>query len=269
MNLLLSDPAFLFVASGAGYDPDAAAYIAAVETADGQALETAVKDAINAFVVGCKADGIWSAIKASCILAGARTLNGALVPLAGTAPTNYNFVSADYNRKTGLVGDGSTKYLNSNRNNNADPQDSKHVSVHVTTASSIQKVYIAASIGTAGTGATNLGVWVASSLPYVFARLNSNAASGTINLGGNTSGFIGANRSNSSAFVVRALSSNFIANVTSQSPLNANFTVLSESGTSYFSDGRIAFYSIGESLNLALLDARVTTLINAFAAAIP
>jgi hypothetical protein len=34
-------------------------------------------------------------------------------------------------------------------------------------------------------------------------------------------------------------------------------------------NARLAFYSIGESLNLALLDARVTDLINAFAAAIP
>jgi len=32
---------------------------------------------------------------------------------------------------------------------------------------------------------------------------------------------------------------------------------------------RLAFYSIGESLDLALLDARVTTLINAIDAAIP
>jgi len=65
---------------GAVSDPDAQAYITAVETADGQALETAVRTAINNFVVGCKADGIWNAIKASCILAGARTLAGALVP---------------------------------------------------------------------------------------------------------------------------------------------------------------------------------------------
>jgi hypothetical protein len=36
-----------------------------------------------------------------------------------------------------------------------------------------------------------------------------------------------------------------------------------------YSNARIAFYSIGESLNLTQLDARVTTLINAFAAAIP
>jgi hypothetical protein len=106
------------------FDADAQTYITAVETADGQALETATRYAINNFVIGCKQDGIWSAIKASCILAGARTLSGALVPLVGTAPTNFNFVSGDYNRKTGLVGDKSTKYLDSNRNNNADPQNS-------------------------------------------------------------------------------------------------------------------------------------------------
>jgi hypothetical protein len=34
-------------------------------------------------------------------------------------------------------------------------------------------------------------------------------------------------------------------------------------------NSRLAFYSIGESLDLALLDARVTDLINAFGAAIP
>ena len=77
------------------YDTDAGNYIQAVEgpAGDNQVLEPAVRQAINNFVVGCKQDGIWSAIKASCILAGARTLNGALVPLVGTAPTNNNFVS--------------------------------------------------------------------------------------------------------------------------------------------------------------------------------
>jgi hypothetical protein len=108
-------------------DPDAQAYLQAVEAADGQALEFEVARAIDNFVLGCKADGIWNAIKASCILAGARTRLGALTPLVGTAPTSFNFVDGDYNRKTGLVGDGSTKYLDSNRNNNADPQDSKHL----------------------------------------------------------------------------------------------------------------------------------------------
>ena len=115
------------------FDAEALAYITAVETADGQALETGVRIAINNFVVGCKQDGIWNAIKASCILAGARTLAGALVPLVGTAPTNFNFDSEDYNRKTGLKGNGSDKYLASNRNNNADPKDNKHLSVYIST----------------------------------------------------------------------------------------------------------------------------------------
>jgi hypothetical protein len=50
------------------YDEDAGNYIQAVETADGQALEPATRKAINSFVIGCKQDGIWTAIKASCIL---------------------------------------------------------------------------------------------------------------------------------------------------------------------------------------------------------
>ena len=53
-------------------DPDATAYLQAVEAADGQTLEIGIAQAVNDFVVGCKADGTWSAIKASCILAGGR-----------------------------------------------------------------------------------------------------------------------------------------------------------------------------------------------------
>jgi hypothetical protein len=116
---LLTEPTRIVLAKGYSLpdDADAVAYIDAVEAADGQALETATRMAINSFVKGCKADGIWPAIKASCILAGARTRLGALTPLAGTAPTSFNFVDGDYNRKTGLVGDGSTKYLDSTGTN--------------------------------------------------------------------------------------------------------------------------------------------------------
>jgi hypothetical protein len=50
------------------------------------------------------------------------------MPLVGSAPTNNGFIGigTDYVRKTGLVGNGSTKYLDSNRANNADPQNSNH-----------------------------------------------------------------------------------------------------------------------------------------------
>jgi hypothetical protein len=44
--------------------------------------------------------------------------------------------------------------------------------------------------------------------------------------------------------------------------------VFSNSPSTAPTDARIAFYSMGESLNLSLLDARLTTLINAYNTAI-
>jgi len=240
-------------------DPDARAYLAAVEAADTQALEPAVRLAVDAFVVGCKADGIWSAIKASCILAGARTLSGALVPLVGTAPTNFNFVSGDYTRKTGLVGNGSTKYLNSNRNNNADPQDSNHNAVYVSTT---------------GTGlAVHGGILSTNGSNQIGANARKSRSADALTGISLAAGFAGINRSTSTEFGYRVSNSTTTSAQTSQTPDSANVTLFaslgSGGGASTYGTHRLAFYSIGESLDLALLDARVTDLINAFAAAIP
>jgi hypothetical protein len=256
-------------------DPDAAAYITAVETADGQSLETATKVAIHSFVKGCKADGIWTAIKASCILAGARTLAGALVPLVGTAPTNVGglFVSGDYNRKTGLVGDGSTKYLNSNRNNNDDPRDNQHLSMYVSTQPSSPSTAIGARSASTAVGDTIINLNVTSpSVGFPFrSRLNDfNSGAGT--RATTATGLIAITRNSSSTFTTRISQSNEVITKTSAAPGSANFFVFARGnqGTAdIFTDARLAFYSIGESLDLALLDARVTDLINAFSAAIP
>jgi hypothetical protein len=234
-------------------DADAIAYVNAVETADGQLLEFGVGKAINDFVVGCKLDGIWNAIKASCILAGARTLAGALVPLVGTAPTNNNFVAGDYNRKTGLVGNGSTKYLNSNRNNNADPQDSQHLSCYVSTVGA--SIAMSMLVNGFATGASHIGaagVRSRNSVPLGSAM---------------TTGHNGISRSSSASYVQRVGGASTTLTQTSETPANDSIAIF-RSDTVYGTH-RIAFYSIGESLDLALLDARVTTLINAFAAAIP
>jgi hypothetical protein len=256
-------------------DPDAAAYITAVEAADtaaGQSggLETAVKVAIHSFVKGCKADGIWPAIKASCILAGARTLSGALVPLVGTAPTNVGglFVSGDYNRKTGLVGNGSSKYIDTQRAANQQPLNSLHLAVFATTADNgANKTYIGASS-------------LADVAQSTYIQIASNSVTYRINNGGThangagtATGFIGASRDTSSNFASRALGQNVTHAVSSTTAHQNTLHVFSRNlGTSEIfqaSAARLAFYSIGESLNLALLDARVTDLINAFGVAIP
>ena len=256
---------------GFAYDTDASAYIDAVEVADEiaspgiGALETATRYAINDFVIGCKQDGIWPAIKASCILSGARTLAGALVPLAGTAPTNVGglFVSGDYNRKTGLVGNGSTKRLNSNRLANADPINNAHASVYVTT---IPTTIFTALIGNENdvSGSTNIGANSPAS-SYFFRCQTSSAF---VRSDGFT-GLAGVSRNNSANYETRTRGSNQTTTATAQSPPSTATSIFAFTSGSNYSNGRLAFYSIGESLDLARLDGRVTDLINAFAVAIP
>jgi len=249
-------------------DPDAEAYIAAVEVADGEALETATKVAIHSFVKGCKNDGIWPAIKASCILAGARTLEGALVPLVGAAPTNVNFVAGDYDRKTGLAGDGSTKYLSTNRNNNADPQNNNHNAVWLSAYTSGDQ-YLLGSGSSTGSNfllARNSAAFFRNRFDN-FSASESFAATGSQFSGG----LFGMSRASSSVVNVtyrqntgQVFSSN---SETSATPTSAAVNLFRLSAA--YSNSRLAFYSIGESLDLALLDARVTDLINAIGAAIP
>ena len=244
-------------------DPDAAAYITAVETADGQALEEKVKIAIDNFVFGCKADGIWSAIKASCILAGARTLAGALVPLVGTAPTNFNFVSGDYNRETGLVGDGSTKYLDSSYAYPVSLQNNCHSSAWFS------------AVGTGGLPVATYGDASAngSFLAAVAARLYQPSGATFVPSDTATTGFRGISRSSSASFIYRRANTNETANIVSFAVTHQSLGMFARRRNTgaydNYSDARLAFYSIGESLDLARLDARVTDLINAIGVAIP
>ena len=258
MSLLISGDLRL----AAVFDPEITSYIAAVEAADGQALEPAVKTAYINFILGCKADGIWSAIKASCILSGARTLAGSLVPLVGTAPTNFNFVSGDYNRKTGLVGNGTTKLLGSNYNYNQIPQNNGHMAVHATTFNRISN-----KVGIGGYAEGGIAVDGANRICF---HLNSIGFVAGVVGGGSTPGLYGVSRSNSSNVSRRYFGISDLQTTASTAPVNQQIGVFAtQQSLAFYSTHRLAFYSIGESLNLALLDARVTALINAFAAAIP
>lgn len=252
----------------ASMDPDAIAYLTAVETADGQALEPAVRSAINDFVVGCKADGIWGAIKASCILAGARTLSGALIPLVGSAPTNNGpFVSQDYIRKTGLGDSSNTnKWLNSNRNNNLQSKNNVHSAVYETVYGNIAAIM---GCGTTTTESGVMNIGRAASPTRAFSRcqniLNeSDLTSATTN----AFGLLGVSRSASGQYILRFSGSNNTYTRTSADPYNGNIGIFKITGYASFSASRLAFYSIGESLDLEKLDTRVTALIAAFNGAI-
>jgi hypothetical protein len=259
----------LMVPRQTGYlssDADVRAYLAAVRIADGASLEIPVARAIEAFVLGCKSDGIWTAIKAACLLAGPRTLAGCLVPLVGTAPTNSNFVSADYNRKTGLVGNGSTKVLNSNRASDADPQNNFHQSVWATTVDTVGRVYI--GVGGAENGSSSMN----DNGTALGGRCRNNAYNESA--GRNVAGFLGQARTSGTEFIRRGNGGNATITIASQTPIATQtfrvFAVISSGGTvSTYSSARLAWYSIGEFLNMALLDARLATYISSIGSAIP
>ena len=251
-------------------DPDALIYIDKIEKVDGQNLEYDVAKAINDFVVGCKTDGIWDAIKACCILAGARTTNGALVPLVGAAPDPYNFDlvdDTDYDRKTGLQGNGSTKYLDSNRLASAQPQNSVHIAVYGAT---IQTNTTNMLIGALSNDAAQRATLFPASATQLYCQLHfgGNYAATHTSL---ASGFIGGNRSNSTEITTRAAGTSITGNATSTPPPAVDYFIFARNfnGPSQYSTSRLAFYSIGEALDLAALDTRVSTLITAIGAAIP
>ena len=255
-NRLMRPRASGYVAS----DADARAYIAAVRTADGQALEDNVAKAIDTFVRGCKTDGIWSAIKASCILCGARTLAGINIPLVGSTPTFNAFTASEYNRKTGLIGNGSTMWIDSSRNNNADPQNSKHLAVWRATAATND----AGLIGSSGTSTGDSHIYTGFS-SFIFRNNAATSASQPLSVM-TGAGFVGTSRSSSAEFSYRIGTTSYTASVTSQTPRNVNIRVFETGGRT---SARLAFYSIGEALDLALLGSRVSTLVSAIGAAIP
>lgn len=185
-------------------------------------------------------------------MVGARTLSGALVPLVGSAPTNFNFVSGDYSRITGLKGDASTKYLDANRSNNADPQNNKHLSV-----------YVSENFNTPGafagvrdeTGATNMG-FIVGAFTWMRNNANQDYQNGS---GQHPQNLLGVTRSTSSQMTSRISGSNTVSNITSQVPLDESINIFRRNGANVFPTGaRLSFYSIGESLDLALLDSRVS-----------
>ena len=277
----------LIVRPGFAYDTDASNYIDAVEAADQAdtpgigAMETAVRYAINDFVIGCKNDNVWTALKNSCILSGAKTLEGSFIDLKSCTKvlTNNNFAdgtysgsnytTGDYNRKTGLVGDATTKYLNSNRNNNADPQNSQHLSAYVTEqpdpTGSVNRAYLGTNWGLSGSSVIGRSGTTARPM-YAEMRYGTEFVGGTASA---TTGFFGASIGSSSTFSVRYSGTAVSQLSTSATPRNENINVFRNGGGSVYTANRLAFYSIGESLNLALLDARVSALITAFGVAIP
>lgn len=238
------------------YDVTALDYFARVEAA-GSTINGNNKDAINQFIVGCKADGIWNSIKASCILVGADTLAGALVPLVGTTPTNIGFVADDYSRTTGLIGNGSSKFLSSNRPGNTDPQNSRHCAVWVNQVDPVaaRRAYWGEYDG--GVFNTYLRTEIDNSV-----QGGINGASGVPSIT-KSAGIAALSRLNSTVNyryhgISGSVSGASVGAITAPTAIFAQSTTVAQN----YSASRLSFYSLGENIDLALLDARLATLMS-------
>lgn len=272
-------------------DIDADNYIKRVEAADQQGLELECKLAINNFVLGLKQDGLWNSIQHMCIISGARTLSGALIPLKGTAPTSTRFISSDYNRRTGLKSNGNSngalpsftnKFLDTNVPCSINgPFDALlHGSFYLTEKSTTPAgVYM--STGTDISEPTGMHFIIGyTALNQVFNRVrvyNSFSTTTTQNI--HLTGFIGATRSGSSSFFIRGnnITEQIFLVQTSTLP-STTYKLFSEqclaSGCGPYIGGtinsvlaRIAFYSLGNDVGsngLTNLNNRVKSLIDNF-----
>ena len=262
----------------AGFDRDAIGYLRAVEEADGAYLETSVKIAINNLVSGLKADNLWESMASTCLLCGPRTLAGALVPLRGDAPTSYGFVEGDFDR-VGLTGDG-TSYLDSNRLDTADPTNDRHIATYVTTAGTLGiRAYIESFDLTGGaTITTATGLREADS-PGNPATCSSQPVNpGTFPYDyispSKQTGFYAASRNNSSNFNYRYNGTSGQIARTAASVANASTYYVFASGrydtvVPYLTtNAKLAFYSIGSSVDLSKLDSHISSYVTAIGAAV-
>jgi len=245
-------------AAQAALDPFARDYIARLDAAgSGPGPNTAP---ISHLVAGLRARGLWDKLAAACLLAGPDSLSGALVPLRADmpTPTAFNFVAGDYSRATGLKGNGASKYLTTGLSGTALAQNSAHLAtwVHEAHVGAVVGCYIGNARTSVAGGAILLsrsGVNPGSLATQLHGGVDSSVS------GGASVGFVAISRSGGTSYTARRGGSEQIVADASVAPLNRSIHVFRLDQELGYATARLSFYSIGEALDLAQLDALLTT----------
>lgn len=233
-------------------DPDAQDWINRVYAA-GSTVSQSAAAAVNTFVVGCKDDGIWTAMRKVLLLIGVDTFAGCAAHLKGTAPTFTNFSSANYSRTAGLQGVNTGYIRAAMRVSDLTASNSMHIAAWQTAANTaVATTFLA--IGQGGGGhlrdnVTNTGI-----------RANSVEVL-TINSRGNAGTMIGMSRNSTTQYgIVNGTVTSGASTVNDTGRTNEYELMGSGTGSSYL--GRVSFFSFGDGIDLATLNARVSTLMS-------
>ena len=185
--------------------------------------------------------------------------------------TGHNFVQSDYDRRTGLKGDGTSKWIRTPRVNNIFAQNNHHRAAWVSSVGT--GPIFAGGVNQAGSTYVD---WIPGygGIRHGFTT-NVKTVSGQDALT-SSGAFVGFNRSNASNYQYIVPGASGTVNEASLAPWMEPVEILGasiEQSVNYavVSRGthRLAFYSHGSSLDLDKLKYRVTLLVSAIQAAIP
>lgn len=263
--------------TGEVYDSDAQAYFNRIVAA-GTSITEPNKAAVNAFVLGCKADGNWSQFKSAVLLCGYDNLVDfplvSLISYGSITPYKVNFISSDYDRTTGLKGNGSSKAIACELRNSDQtfmPRYNRSMGVYCTTAE-IESDPLACLIGQGSSILTSTGISRIriDSTGFITFNLGSGQITRPFAYPANRLGLVGCSRENSGDNLLEVRHAGIEASVasTADNPASGYFFVFARSGstsilatpTSNFSKQRISFYWFGLNVNMALLESRLDTL---------
>ena len=252
-----------FVSSS--YDPDAQNYINRVELADGASLETAVKDAMNQLFLDLKANSLWTPLVYVLPGSGPQTLAGGLVPLQDTGASG-SFGTVNWDRKTGFSCSANTTAVTlpaSLTEQTVGSQDDVSMSAWITQTSGVNTYYC---------GANNMEFRRATTRNAQFrCRSATGNSTGTSS---DSTGFRGISRSGSTNYTRRINGSSTTVTQASSTPPAVSFRLFRSPPPGARNpiqtpvNTKIAWFQIGTALDLAALQAVVTTYRNAINAAI-
>lgn len=250
-------------------DPDAAAYIDLVQQYDNAALESGVQSAIDTLVTSLKSSSLWDDIIHLQLLTGPRTLEGLTVSLKGTVPSLYGFNSSDYDRRTGLKGDGSKKYVDTNVSmSSIFNADGKYAIIHMVRATNLNSTYLGANsvYTTNGSCLIGLGETPTTSTMRILAAESVNIGN---TLRHDSDGVYGVfKRLGGNYFVLYPGTTSDSVQTLNTSPSDRNIYVLATNDSLVprnHSNGRVGLYALGNYPDSTTTDATTfRTHINTF-----
>lgn len=227
------------------YDPDAQAMFDA-RAAIGDPVPPAYAEAINQYVVELKdIPGMWNTITQLVVFAGATTVNGALIPIKGVTPTHVGLVAGDLNIRTGVRGNGTSKYILTGYTGSSFGQDNLHTYALVTAAPTNNPSVLF------GNGGFGNGSWSIAWNQLTRSRNSASQSFTTTGLGG-----YALNRAVSGSYERMLADVVTTQTQTSQSSSTRPFYLLARSGSSSntpdsYSDARVLVWAMGSATTLS------------------